>query len=291
MTFRTVVSVSELAAHVHDAQWRIFDCRHDLADPDAGSRAYRNAHIPNAQFLHLDHDLSGVKTGKNGRHPLPVPETFADTLARRGVSNETQVVAYDDSQGMFAARLWWMLRWLGHADVAVLDGGLSSWKEAGLALTNDIPTISPASFRWRVATKPVDADYVQAHLHQPETILIDARTAERFRGDSEPIDPVAGHIPGAVNRPYRNNLAADGRFKSAPQLREEFDALLGRHAMEDVISYCGSGVAACHHVLALEIAGRHGARLYAGSWSEWCSDTERPTASVKYSGAPISRAP
>jgi thiosulfate/3-mercaptopyruvate sulfurtransferase len=278
MAFQTLVPVEILAAHTNDASWRIFDCRHDLMNPGAGRQAYLCAHIPNAQFLHLDDDLSRQKTGTNGRHPLPDPAIFAETLGRHGVSSETQVVAYDDSGGMFAARLWWMLRWLGHEDVALLDGGLRAWQMAGLPLTAELPIVVPARFPSARRDEPVDTTFVRNHLRRPDLLLIDARTPERFRGESEPIDPVAGHIPGAVNRPYRANLASDDRFKSAEQLRDEFVTLLGSHPSADVVSYCGSGVAACHHLLALEIAGFHGARLYPGSWSEWCSDRQRPIA-------------
>jgi thiosulfate/3-mercaptopyruvate sulfurtransferase len=278
MIFRTLISSVDLATHLGDASWRIFDCRHDLADPDLGERAYREAHIPNARFLHLDRDLSGLKTGKNGRHPLPDPDALAATLARHGVSNDTQVIAYDEGAGMFAARLWWLLRWLGHDEVALLDGGLGAWKNAGYPVTNEVPAVSPSSFHRRLGEEPVSAAFVQSQLHRPDILLIDARTPERFRGETEPLDPVAGHIPGAVNRPCKSNLEPDGRFKSATRLRAEFDALLRQHPSANIVSYCGSGVTACHHLLALEMAGLRGARLYPGSWSEWCSDRSRATA-------------
>jgi thiosulfate/3-mercaptopyruvate sulfurtransferase len=278
MTFQTLVSAEELAAHVEDASWGIFDCRHDLARPEAGAQAYRLAHIPSAQFLHLDRDLSGPTTGRNGRHPLPDAAALAATFAQRGVSNESQVIAYDDSGGMVAARLWWLLRWLGHDKVALLDGGLAAWRRAGYSLTDRVSTVRSISFKWRLSEEAVDAAYLQAHMRQPGLLLIDARALDRFRGENETLDPVAGHIPGAVNRPFRNNLAADGRFKPAAQLHGEFDELLQRYPVESIVSYCGSGVSACHHLLALEIAGLHGARLYPGSWSEWSSDPRRPMA-------------
>lgn len=278
MAFKTHISVEALAAHLGDTAWRIFDCRHDLARPEAGEQAYRTAHIPTAQFLHLDRDLSGPTTGTNGRHPLPDPAALAARLAQCGVSNGVQVTAYDDSGGTFAARLWWLLRWLGHDRVAVLDGGLPAWQRAGHALTEEVPSLSPASFTWRATEQPVDAGYVEAHLHQPDMLLVDARAAERFRGENETLDPVAGHIPGAINRPFKDNLAADGRFKPAQQLRREFEELLKDRPVENVVSYCGSGVTACHNLLALELAGRPGARLYPGSWSEWSSSPRRPVA-------------
>ena len=278
MAFQTLVSVAELAAHLPDATWRLFDCRHDLTKPETGERAYRAGHIPHAQFLHIDRDLSGPTTGKNGRHPLPDPAALAATLAGYGVSNDTHVVAYDDAGGMYAARLWWLLRWLGHNNVAVLDGGLPAWVNAGHALTDQVPPPTPAKFNWRLSNAPVDVSYVQTHLRQPEMLLIDARAPDRFRGENETLDPIAGHIPGAVNRFFKDNLAADGRFKPPQQLRQEFSELLRDRRIESVVSQCGSGVTACHTLLALEIAGLRGARLYPGSWSEWFSDARRPIA-------------
>jgi thiosulfate/3-mercaptopyruvate sulfurtransferase len=278
MTFRTILSPQALQEHLGDASWRIFDCRHDLAQPDAGEQAYRIAHIPNAGFMHLDRDLSGVKRGNNGRHPLPDAAAFANLLAQRGVSNATQVIAYDDSGGMFAARLWWMLRWLGHEAVAVLDGGLSAWKRASLPLTDVIPAMAPVSFQWRATEHAVDVAFVQAHLNDPAVQLIDARAPERFRGEQETIDPVAGHIPGALNRFIKENLDGDGCFKRPEQLREEFTQRLRARPNATPVCYCGSGAAACHHVLAMEIAGLRTAKLYVGSWSEWCSDPHRPIA-------------
>lgn len=278
MNLRTLVSVDELAAHIDDPSWRVFDCRHELTNPAFGEQAYRESHIPNAQFLHLDRDLSGPMTGKNGRHPLPDPANLAERLGRCGVSNATQVVAYDDGGGMYAARLWWLLRWLGHDRVAVLDGGLAAWRRAGQSVTAEIPTVAPAVFDWHLSEKPVDAGYVEKHLGDPNVLLLDARGADRFRGENETLDPVAGHIPGALSRPFRENLDSDGRFKPAAQLRAEFEETLRRRPGAGVVAYCGSGVTACHTLLALEIAGLPGARLYPGSWSEWCSDRSRPVA-------------
>lgn len=276
MAYRTLISPADLAAHVADPRWRIFDCRHDLADAQAGERAYGEEHIPKARFLHLDRDLSGAKTGKNGRHPLPDPAMLSQRLARDGVSNNTQVVAHDDSGGMFAARLWWLLRWLGHTDVAVLDGGLSAWRKSDLPVTDIISATSPARFNWKLSQPTVDIDYVQAHLSREEMLIIDARAPDRFRGENETLDPVGGHIPGAVNRFFKDNLGADGRFKSTAQLRQEWEALLKNNPSAAVVSQCGSGVTACHNLLALEVAGLSGAALYPGSWSEWCSDPARP---------------
>lgn len=280
MAFHTLVSAAQLAAHIDDPGWKIFDCRHDLADPEFGRRAYRERHIPNAQFLHLDRDLSGPVTGRNGRHPLPDPVLLAAKLARGGVANDTQVVGYDDAGNMYAVRLWWLLRWLGHDKVAVLDGGLPAWVRAGYALTDAPPKVEPAAFEWRLRERPVETAYIEAHLGQPDLLLLDARAADRFRGENETLDPVAGHIPGAVNRPFRSNLTPDGRFKPAAQLAREFKELLRGQPAEQVVAYCGSGVTACHNLLALEIAGLRGARLYPGSWSEWCSDRGRPVATA-----------
>jgi len=278
MAFRTLIPAAELAARLHDPDLRLFDCRHDLVNPDAGAQAYRAAHIPNAHFLHLDRDLSGAKTGRNGRHPLPDPARLAAMLARFGVSNDSQVVAYDDSGGMFAARLWWLLRWLGHDDVAVLDGGLAAWRLAGLPTTAQVPDATPEHFDWQLHPMTVDTGTVLRHLQKPDMLIVDARAPDRFRGENETLDPVGGHIPGAINRFFKDNLGADGRFKPAAQLREEFDAILKGCAPATVVSQCGSGVTACHNLLALEIAGLPGASLYPGSWSEWCSDPARPTA-------------
>lgn len=274
--FRMLISVADLAAASGDENWLIFDCRHDLANPDAGAQAYAVGHIPGAQFLHLDRDLSGPMTGKNGRHPLPDPQLLATRLAERGVHNEAQIVAYDDVGGMFAVRLWWLLRWLGHEAVAVLDGGLQAWRAAGHALTTSRPFVEASDFGYRVRPHDVAADYVLGHLHQPDMLLIDARSPERFRGENETLDPVGGHIPGAENRFFKNNLDDSGCFKNPTQLRDEFGTLLGGRDARTIVHSCGSGVTACHNLLAMEIAGLSGSRLYAGSWSEWCSDPARP---------------
>jgi thiosulfate/3-mercaptopyruvate sulfurtransferase len=274
-----LVAADELAAHSGDAAWRVFDCRHDLKDTQYGEKAYAKGHIPGAAFLHLDRDLSGPKTGSNGRHPLPDIAAFAARMAAAGVGPETQVVAYDNEGGIFAARLWWMLRWLGHEKVAVLDGGLAGWRRAKLALETDLPGHAPATFVPRPGMAPVDAAYVQARLDTPQMLLLDARSEERFAGENETLDPVGGHIPGAVNRFYFDNLDDAGvYFKSAAELRAEFDGLLAGRAPATVVQQCGSGVTACHNLLAMEVAGLPGSRLYAGSWSEWCSDPSRPVA-------------
>lgn len=276
MTFTTLIQPAELHALLGQTNFCLIDCRHDLANPDAGRIAYAEAHLPGAYFLHLDADLSGAKNGRNGRHPLPDPAQLAAKLGKLGIRAGTQVVAYDDSGGMFAARLWWLLRWLGHPQVAVLDGGVSAWRGAGLPLTQDIPAKNPVDFPYRISLPIVCADEVLHSLSSSDSVLIDARAPDRFRGENETLDLVAGHIPGALNRFFRDNLAPDYCFKPADQLRAEFTALLQHRPECRVIQQCGSGVTACHNLLAMEIAGLSGSILYPGSWSEWCSDPDRP---------------
>lgn len=275
--YHTLVSVEDLAAHLDEPGWVVCDCRHDLADYHAGRRAYAESHIPGARFLHLDEDLSGPKTGLNGRHPLPHPITFTLRLGALGIDNATQVVAYDATGGCYAARLWWMMRWVGHDRVAVLDGGWDAWLKAGQPVTSALPEGRPTTFNPDLQpARATDAGYVLGHLH--EMRVLDARSPDRFRGDNETLDPVAGHIPGAINRFFRLNLAGDGRFKSANELKSEFASITGEDSPARVIHQCGSGVTACHNLLAMEIAGLHGSLLYPGSWSEWCSDPSRPVS-------------
>jgi thiosulfate/3-mercaptopyruvate sulfurtransferase len=276
----TLISAARLALHLSDPRWRIFDVRHDLFDAAAGRRAYDAGHIPGARFAHIDTDLSGAKTGTNGRHPLPDREAFAAQLRAWGVSDDTQVVAYDAHGGQFAARLWWLVRWLGHEAVAVLDGGWPAWLAAGGATQTAAPAKTAAGDVTprapRVALRNVAE--VQGALGDGSQVLVDARLPERYRGEQEPIDPVAGHIPGALNRPWTHNLDAAQQFKPADTLRGEFAALMGGRSPQAVTLQCGSGVTACHHALAMEVAGLPGAALYAGSWSEWIADRSRPVA-------------
>lgn len=278
MKYTTLVDAATLAAHATDSTWLIVDVRHQLADTAYGQRVYAEGHIPGAVFLHCDADLSGLMCGTNGRHPLPSPEKLAARLGEIGVGAETQVVVYDDAQGMIAGRLWWLLRWLGHDKVAVLDGGLPAWLAAGGQLTTVLPHSEHASFMARVRDALVDADYVQDFLEKSHIYLVDARSPDRYRGENETIDPVGGRLPGAVNRFFRENLQADGCYKPADQLRAEWLAALAGTAPDQVVHYCGSGVSACHNILAMEIAGLPGSRLYAGSWSEWCTQSSRPMA-------------
>lgn len=277
--FGTLISATELAENLGHPDLVVFDCRHDLMDPAVGRRAYLATHIAGAQFLHCDDDLSGRKTGRNGRHPLPDPERFADLLAEKGVDNECQVVAYDDADGAFASRLWWMVRWLGHDDVAVLDGGFPAWVDAGLPREGGLERRAPSRFGyWLRRQKVLDTSAVAAGLADASILLLDARAPARFRGENEPIDPVAGHVPGAINRFFGDNLDEDGFFKPAAQLAAEYSSLLGPRGAEAVVHTCGSGVTCCHNALAMEIAGLAGSRVYAGSWSEWCADPARPVA-------------
>lgn len=276
--FLALITAQELAPHLEFQNWRIFDCRHDLSAPEAGAAAYRAGHIPGAQFLHLDRDLAAAPNGRNGRHPLPDPQRLAERLAECGVGDQTQIVAYDDSAGMIAGRLWWLSRWLGHERVAVLDGGLAAWRAAGLPVGSGGRPPTPTRLEWAPCPLAVDAEHVRACLGDPHKLVVDARGPDRFRGENETLDPVAGHIPGAVNRFFKNNLDQNGRFKPAAQLRSEWLDLLGERAAQDVVHSCGSGVSACHNLLAMEVAGLSGSRLYAGSWSEWCADPARPVA-------------
>ena len=276
---KPLVSVEELASHLDDPEWIVFDCRHDLAAPAAGEATWRDAHIPRARFAHLDRDLSGRKNAGNGRHPLPTREAFAAFLVAAGVNRSSTLVAYDASNGLYASRFWWMARWVGHDAVAGLDGGLQAWQAAGLLMTSEAPHAVAGDFCIRDSlVSHVDTYDVEANLATRARLVVDARAPERFRGDVEPLDPVAGHIPHAVNRPMAKNLAADGRFKSARELRDEFSDLLAGHTAETLIASCGSGVTACHQLLAMEVAGLPGAALYPGSWSAWCADPQRPVA-------------
>jgi len=278
MSLTTLVDAATLKGHLDDPAWVVVDVRHQLADPAYGERVYAESHISGAVFLHCDRDLSGPMNGRNGRHPLPDPEKLAGRLGEIGIGAQTQVVVYDDAQGMIAGRLWWLLRWLGHDKVAVLDGGLQAWLAAGAPMSAAPPLTRPAVFVAKPCQSCVDADHVRSFLETSRMHLIDARSPDRFRGENETIDPVGGHIPGAVNRFFRDNLQENGCFKPAAQLRAEWLAVLAGRTPDQVVHQCGSGISACHNVLAMEIAGLAGSRLYAGSWSEWCADAERPVA-------------
>ena len=279
MNYTTLINAAALAEHFLEPGWVVLDVRHDLMDPAAGRRAYDEAHIQGADFADLDRDLSSAKTGSNGRHPLPDRARLVERFRDWGIGPETQIVAYDAQGGQFAARLWWLARWLGHDKVAVLDGGWPAWQAMQGPLSQARPERLRGDFTPGEALEAaVAVEEVLASLGSATRLIIDARAPERFEGRVEPIDPVAGHIPGAVNRFWSANLGADGRFKPAPALHAEFAAVLGARPATAVINQCGSGVSACHNQLAMAHAGFTGARLYAGSWSEWVADRGRPVA-------------
>ena len=274
--YTTLISAPTLQANLHNPDWLICDCRFNLADTNYGRRAYQAGNIPNAHYLHLDEDLSSAIIPQTGRHPLPDPAQLSSKLQAIGLNPNTQVVVYDDNNGSMAARLWWLLRWLGHDAVAVLDGGLAAWQAAGYALSTQVPTVTQQG-QFQARLKPECVVKVE-ELTKPNTWqLVDARAAERFRGEIEPIDPIAGHISGAWNRPLTENLDGN-QFKSAEQLKAEWQALLGNMSVANIVHMCGSGVTACHNLLAMEVAGLTGTKLYAGSWSEWIRDSSRPIA-------------
>ena len=280
MNWNTLVDVTALAAAIGRPGLVLLDCRADLFDPAAGARLHAEGHLPGAFHADLERDLSDMSQAGQGRHPWPRAEDFARTLAGWGIGPDTQVVAYDAGNGMYAARAWCLLRLFGHARVAVLDGGLQAWREAGHALDTSMPAMADASDALPGRFDPArlfDHEDVIAHLAHGG-VLVDARAPERFRGEFEPIDTRAGHVPGALNRPFADNLGADGRFKPADVLFAEFAELLGGRTPSDLAVMCGSGVTACHHLLAMAHAGLHGARLYKGSWSGWISDPARPIA-------------
>jgi len=279
--YTTLISAADLAAHIDDPNWVVIDCRHDLVNLNAGRDGYIIGHIKGAVFADVETDLSGDKRGVDGafrgRHPLPSRAVFIETLRRFGVNDGSQVVAYDAHGGMFAARLWWMLRWVGHEAVAVLDGGMAAWMAQGGAMETTEPVRQVGDIEARpTLVGTVNVGDVLDNLESQERVVVDARAADRFRGENETIDPVGGHIPGARNRFFKDNLAADGRFKRPEELRAELEPLV--EDPSKAIMQCGSGVTACHNLLALEVAGLPGALLYPGSWSEWCADGGRPIA-------------
>lgn len=279
--FTTLISATELAQNIDDPNWVVLDCRHDLTDLNAGRSAYAEGHLPRASFAHLDFDLSGNKIDDigafRGRHPLPDRDLFVAKLRAWGINNNTQVVSYDAQGGFYAARLWWMLRWVGHTAVAVLDGGYQAWLATEQTVTTGMPETRRGTFHEQAPlVRLASVHDVQSNIMSRQRTLVDARSPDRFRGENETLDPVGGHIPGAINRFFKDNLQADGRFKPAEQLHAEWSALIGDP--RNAIMQCGSGVTACHNLLALEVAGMTGAALYAGSWSEWCLDPRRPVA-------------
>lgn len=281
MNHTSLISAEGLAAALRaPTPPTVLDCSSDTSDPEIGRRAYEAGHIPGAHHVHMGRTLSGRRTGDNGRNPLPEPLAFLQAMGALGIGTDTPVVAYDNSGGVYASRLWWMLRWIGHGAVAVLDGGLGAWKAAGQPVTADVPPRpTPAAMKARPSLAAT-ANYGQlrANIDAPRWLVLDARAPDRFRGENETLDPRGGHIPGARNRLFRDNLQADGRFKPAATLRAEFEAVLDGRPPEAVVNQCGSGVSACHNLLAMEIAGLGGSMLYPGSWSEWCSRPGAPIA-------------
>ena len=285
MAWTTLIDTGTLAGRLADASLAIVDCRYNLDIEGWGAQEYRKAHIPGAAYSHLGHDLAGAKTGANGRHPLPDPGALQDTFSRLGIAHDVQVVAYDQDTGMYASRLWWLLRWLGHDAVAVLDGGFAKWTAEGR------PTASGEEQRAaRVFTAAprrdlsMSADEVAAVMRAPGWRLVDARAPERYRGETEPIDKVAGHIPGAANHFFKLSLDERGTFRPPREIVSRMRESIGGVAPDRVVMYCGSGVTACHNLLAMEHAGLHGAKLYPGSWSEWSSDPARPVERTPAAG-------
>ncbi len=279
MTYNTIIPVSELAANLGNPDWIIFDCRFSLADSEAGGKAYRSGHIEHARYVHLDKDLSSPVRDYTGRHPLPDFRLLTQKLGNWGVKHNRQIVVYDDAGGAFAARMWWLLRCLGFDKVALLDGGLSHWLGMGLPLTTVLPSPSKAALRAYLDNSQwLSAGEVENGLASRGITLIDARTPERFRGEQEPIDPVAGHVPKALNRPFQYNLDSRGCFLTPDRLKQQFSALTASRDPRQIVHMCGSGVTACHNLLAMEAAGLTGSKLYAGSWSEWITDKNRSVA-------------
>jgi thiosulfate/3-mercaptopyruvate sulfurtransferase len=278
MSFTTLITADQLAAHLTDPDWVIFDCRFSLADAERGRRDYQKSHIFKAIYAHLNDDLSGpINPGHTGRHPLPDLDAISHFFSRSGLDQNSQAIAYDDAGGAMAARVWWLLRWLGHAAVAILDGGWPQWIKDGRLTTDTLEPRAPRSFVPRPRSDLwLTTDQILAQLNDPHFKLFDSRSADRYRGENETIDPVAGHIPGAISVPYADNLTPEGTFKSGEQLRARFEALLGDVPADRAAFYCGSGVTAAHNLIALEHAGLGEAKLYAGSWSEWITDSSRP---------------
>ena len=276
--YDTLISAAACTRRCVGADWRFIDCRFDLADKGWGMQAYRESHVPGAYYAHLEENLSGMPDADSGRHPLPEWQAFADSLVRWGVYRDTQVVVYDQGSGAFAARLWWLLRAVGHVRVAVLDGGWAAWQSAGGPQSDGVPHPRTRAVELSPGRGWVTTAQVEASLSRGDFLLVDARSSERFAGEREPIDPVAGHIPGAVNFPFERNLDANGLFRSAGDLGELWSGCLSGRPAETVVHMCGSGVTACHNMLAMEVAGLPGSRLYVGSWSEWIRADTRPVA-------------
>lgn len=277
--FSSLIQVSELAGQIPSDDWAVIDCRFDLSRPEAGHEAYQAGHVPGAIYAHLDRDLAGPRRPGSGRHPLPDPGTLAATFSRWGIGSDTRVVAYDDAGGAIAARLWWLLRWMGHRSVALLDGGWAAWVAAGMTVADEIRSPLKAHFSGKPGHMPtMETRELETRLQDPALLLLDARARARYLGDQEPIDPVAGHVPGAKNLPFLDSLTREGRFRGRDELRRIMEPVFGGREGRGITVMCGSGVTACHNIFSMELAGFPGARLYPGSWSEWITDPRRPVA-------------
>ncbi len=276
MTYTTIISSQDLAKNLENPNWVVFDCRSSLSDHNAGQNAYLEGHIPNAQYCHLEDDFSSAITETSGRHPLPDMDQLTRKVGNWGVENNTQIIVYDDANGAYAVRMWWQLQALGHEKVAVLDGGINQWIKEKRQTSSELPVVSTKTFTANFDQQStLTTEQIQQNLKDKTFTLLDARTPERFRGEAEPIDIMAGRIPNAVNRAFQLNLDENGLFLSAEELKQQFTPILAE-ANNDIVHMCGSGVTACHNILAMEIAGFTETRLYIGSWSEWISDDKRP---------------
>jgi len=281
MSYKTIISAEDLIKNIKNKEFMVFDCRCDIKDASYGIDQYTEGHIPNAVFVDIDNDLANKKTSTSGRHPLPDPKILAEKLSNWGMSNTKQVVIYDDAGGAFAGRMWWVLKWLGHEKTALLDGGLGAYMAAGGKLTSEITASENASFDISINdSMHATLQEVEDAQYRMDKLIIDARSKERYLGIKDMVDPIAGHIPGAISHPLGVNLNKTGCFKSAEELKLQFSKILGDTKSEDIISMCGSGITACHNILAMEIAGVKNVRLYVGSWSEWITDKARPIATI-----------
>ena len=279
MNYHTIISTEDLYQNLGQDDWFIFDCRYLLKDPDGGLNKFRQGHIPGAQLADMDRDLSSPMTQTSGRHPLPDADSFIEKLCAWGVGNDSQIVCYDDLSGAFAARMWWMLNWVGHGKVAVLDGGIKKWTAEERPLETESKDKPRGSFTGKADPGMwVDIDFVQQRLEQGDISLLDARSSERFTAKDQKTDPVPGHVPGAVSYPFAGNLSQEKVFLPANELTQRFESMFSERQPGQIINMCGSGVTACHNILATRIAGLPWTRLYVGSWSEWLKDRARPVA-------------
>lgn len=279
MEYKTIISAAELAEIIDHEDVRVFDCRFMLKDPQGGLKLYQAGHLPNAQFADMDTQLSSPMTNESGRHPLPEVDAIVEQLCAWGVSNTTQVIAYDDISGAFAARMWWLLRWLGHDNVAVLDGGMQQWEKLGKEFTQEIPQVARQEFKPQINTQwLVDIETVQKELSEQKITLIDARSADRYTGKDQKTDPVPGHVPGASSLPFAGNLTEAGLFDTPENIRARFNTVIADQALDNVVNMCGSGVTACHNLLAMAVAEIEPTKLFVGSWSQWIRDQNRPVA-------------